>query len=415
MLLFPAAEEILQPAPENLKLSIVIPTYNRPDDLGETLDTILDQTTGGLDSKIEIILSDNASTDNRVAEVCRAYTEKSRLVSYYRNAENLGQMKQIFMAPARARGPFCWVYGDDDPLLPGALGKVMDVLEKENVKFLSVNKEIRNRDLSKVYNSPFNHGASQRYDRFADFLATFGINQIGFISCQIFCAETFNAIDPEPYLKIHNGYQQAAAYMEAFYDQPTYYLSDMTLIQRYVLEDDEKSRETLKSNFKNLTTPLIEAVETARAGAGIPDSFYETWSADKFAPHSDTPALAKFSDGVVEYMYRAIGGGVLYDREDWALLDAVSANWRDTPRAELARIRDMNAALAKFKAKAKALDAELAGASKLSKQQKRAKKKKVEETKLRLQAEGLKLRLEAERRHPAYRDHIARQARSAAA
>ena len=45
-----------------VRLSICIPTYNRAVELRPLLDTIVAQTGHGLD--VEIVISDNASTDN---------------------------------------------------------------------------------------------------------------------------------------------------------------------------------------------------------------------------------------------------------------------------------------------------------------------------------------------------------------
>ncbi len=66
-------------------VSIGIPVYNGGKYLEETLDSILNQTF----TDFEVIVSDNASTDN-TREIVEAYAAKDPRVRYYRNAENIG-------------------------------------------------------------------------------------------------------------------------------------------------------------------------------------------------------------------------------------------------------------------------------------------------------------------------------------
>lgn len=65
-------------------LSICIPTYNRASILEKTLDSIVLQ----LDDDIEIVISDNCSTDN-TEEVGRKYAGKYDNIKYYRNEVNV--------------------------------------------------------------------------------------------------------------------------------------------------------------------------------------------------------------------------------------------------------------------------------------------------------------------------------------
>ena len=66
-------------------LSICIPTYNRAEYLAKSLDSLIVQPEF---SQIEVVISDNASTDN-TEEVCKHYREKYPNIVYYRNQENI--------------------------------------------------------------------------------------------------------------------------------------------------------------------------------------------------------------------------------------------------------------------------------------------------------------------------------------
>ena len=65
-------------------LSLCIPTYNRADLLEKTLESLVEQ----LDDEIEIVISDNCSTDN-TEEVGRRYAEEYDNINYYRNEVNV--------------------------------------------------------------------------------------------------------------------------------------------------------------------------------------------------------------------------------------------------------------------------------------------------------------------------------------
>ncbi len=68
-------------------LSICIPTYNRSGLLKETLDSLVVQPEFAC-GRVEIVISDNASTDGTQA-LCEEYLQKYPGLRYFRNAENV--------------------------------------------------------------------------------------------------------------------------------------------------------------------------------------------------------------------------------------------------------------------------------------------------------------------------------------
>ena len=67
------------------KVTIMIPTYNQEEYVGEAIESALAQSY----DKLEVVISDDGSTD-RTGEVARQYCSDHR-VRYYRNEENLGR------------------------------------------------------------------------------------------------------------------------------------------------------------------------------------------------------------------------------------------------------------------------------------------------------------------------------------
>lgn len=93
----------------NPSLSIGLPVYNGSEFLVETLDSILGQTY----TDYELIISDNASTD-QTDEICRRYAANDDRVRYIRQNENIGACANFnFVFEASGGKYFKWVAADD--------------------------------------------------------------------------------------------------------------------------------------------------------------------------------------------------------------------------------------------------------------------------------------------------------------
>jgi glycosyltransferase involved in cell wall biosynthesis len=86
----------------------------------------------------EVCVSDNCSTDG-TAEVVRA-AQANLAIKYQRNDSNLGLAKNFLHAVAMADGEFVWLIGDDDLLLPCALGELSELISQHSsVEFFYIN------------------------------------------------------------------------------------------------------------------------------------------------------------------------------------------------------------------------------------------------------------------------------------
>lgn len=105
-----------------LKVSVLIPTYNRAVYLREAIASALAQE--GVD--LEVVVSDNASTDETAA-VVREFADPR--LRYSRNETNLGthgNFKRVF---ALSRGGYVCFLCDDDLMLPGNLAPKVKLLD----------------------------------------------------------------------------------------------------------------------------------------------------------------------------------------------------------------------------------------------------------------------------------------------
>lgn len=130
-----------------MRLSICIPTYNRAPELRDLLDSIAAQADHGL--AYEIVISDNASSDGTAALVGERIGAGMPIV-YDRLVENRGFDRNILNVTTRASGDYCWLFGSDDQMQPGALARVADILRRHpELTGISVGSQGYSADLSR--------------------------------------------------------------------------------------------------------------------------------------------------------------------------------------------------------------------------------------------------------------------------
>ncbi len=101
-------------------VSVVIPTYNRCDYLAETIESVLSQDHPA----IEVVVVNDGSTDATL-EVLKQFEGRINVVTQ----PNSGQGAAVNRGLATASGGYITLVSDDDPILPNALSRLVDVLE----------------------------------------------------------------------------------------------------------------------------------------------------------------------------------------------------------------------------------------------------------------------------------------------
>ncbi len=110
-----------------LKLSILIPTYNRAKLLEECLKSVINSYEK---DDIEIIVSDNCSNDDTEL-IIKNYSFEHRL-KYFRNKENIGPERNILSLLERARGKYIFFLTDDDQVELQAISNIVQVIDKSD-------------------------------------------------------------------------------------------------------------------------------------------------------------------------------------------------------------------------------------------------------------------------------------------
>jgi len=119
----------------DLKLSIGLPVYNGEKFIRKCLDSILAQTF----SNFEIIISDNASTDN-TQTICQEYSKKDKRIRYIRQENNIGLLPNFNFVLEQAKNEFFMWIGVDDFILPDYVKKNMEILASNSNVVGSVSK-----------------------------------------------------------------------------------------------------------------------------------------------------------------------------------------------------------------------------------------------------------------------------------
>lgn len=109
-------------------ISICIPTFNRAHTLSNLLASIENDIINFDINFLEIVISDNASTDN-TSSVVKYYVDRGLPIKYCRLDSNKGYGINMNNAISIASGFYCWLMGSDETVLPGVLVKLHSIIK----------------------------------------------------------------------------------------------------------------------------------------------------------------------------------------------------------------------------------------------------------------------------------------------
>ncbi|MHB1456390.1 MAG: glycosyltransferase family 2 protein [Armatimonadota bacterium] len=177
-------------------LTICIPTYNRYDLLRQGLQAIAQQMTEIPLDQVEIIVSDNASSD-QTRQVIERFTQeyKDICLRYFRHPQTIKGDANIYGVTKLARGDYVFLVSDDDILLPGAISKILaEIRKRPGLGALCPNLYIFSADPGVVaptlYHLEEDHWLVD-YDQILESLGRW----VTFISCVIFRRENVKRRD----------------------------------------------------------------------------------------------------------------------------------------------------------------------------------------------------------------------------
>lgn len=121
------------------EISIVIPTYQRPDTLRQAVESAINQD---IEDYYEIIVLDNECiTGSKTEEVMSSFCSKHDNILYFKNEKNIGMFGNWNRIFEIARSKWVVMLHDDDMLMPSYLFKVLSVFRKKKCGIVSVFSE----------------------------------------------------------------------------------------------------------------------------------------------------------------------------------------------------------------------------------------------------------------------------------
>ena len=115
-------------------LTIAIPTYNRCAFLDRCLHSLRELKDY---DDVEILVSNNASTDNTLA-ILEKFKDVFPALTIVSNKQNMGMDFNISQSFEKAKGEYVWVFGDDDYILPFKLKPLLNIVREKKFGVLHI-------------------------------------------------------------------------------------------------------------------------------------------------------------------------------------------------------------------------------------------------------------------------------------
>lgn len=219
-------------------LSICIPTYNRAPELKQALSSIFEQinTDNSLATDVEVVVSNNASTDN-TREIVADFQGKFTNLKYLENSENLGFDRNVLNVVKNSSGKYCLTLGDDDGILPGGISKIIATILNTQAAYILLNHQGYDHELLKPITPPNRQQQDDiRYETLQEFTKTINdsmslVGTFGGMSTQLFNRQTWLLM---PHKEKYIGTQTIHLFVivNAFKKLPVVLMKEPTIMSR---------------------------------------------------------------------------------------------------------------------------------------------------------------------------------------
>jgi len=151
-------------------LTIGIPTYNRGIKLDRLLENLEDQINKSvLQERIEILISDNASSDN-TKDIVNKYIGRFNHFKYINNKKNIGYDLNVLNVYNNSKSDFVWLLADDDIPFQGSIITILSALSLNNLDILLFSFAQPPGSKLGTFNFPEELHITQNYDEIIELL-----------------------------------------------------------------------------------------------------------------------------------------------------------------------------------------------------------------------------------------------------
>lgn len=120
-----------------MKVSVIMSCYNSQETVTRAIESILNQTLENL----ELLVCDDSSIDNTYETISK-YKDLDKRVKIYKNTKNLGLTKTLNFLIEKADGALIARQDDDDISLSERLKTQVDILNEENLDFITTRAKV---------------------------------------------------------------------------------------------------------------------------------------------------------------------------------------------------------------------------------------------------------------------------------
>jgi abequosyltransferase len=163
-------------------LTIAIPTWNRSTYLAMTLEQLRRELDTIGTNTVEVLVSDNCSTDD-TPQVVQRYASTARQFRSVRNAEDIGSDNNLAQCFNLAKGKYVLILGDDDLLCDGTLASLCAHLQASKYGIVCLRAYGYDRDSRQEH--PGGRGKLREFTDSGEFLAAIGRYMTLISSCVI--------------------------------------------------------------------------------------------------------------------------------------------------------------------------------------------------------------------------------------
>lgn len=110
----------------NPQISILLPTYNQPVVIRDTIESVLNQTY----TNFEFIISNDHSSNPEVDRICKEYAKKDSRIKYFYQENNLGPVKNVEFCVSKMQNNLFFILSDDDFIATTFLEKCLHKMQK---------------------------------------------------------------------------------------------------------------------------------------------------------------------------------------------------------------------------------------------------------------------------------------------
>lgn len=145
------------------KVSVLIPTYKRPEKLKRAVESVLNQSY----QDFKIIISDNASGDETENVVSNLIKRDIR-IEYYKQSENIGMNPNFNFLISKVNTPFFCLLTDDDYYLPNFLEDSFSIFKNHTQIMFSVMSAPEINEVGDLLNDQLNKWPREGFFEKAD-------------------------------------------------------------------------------------------------------------------------------------------------------------------------------------------------------------------------------------------------------